>query len=99
MCKRQERTCEQWLYHLTAVWNFAIRKIELNADNKIYFSRIEFNNILAGHSVKLGIPAKALQGTLFTAFQAWRRCFKGISGKPRLKGKRNKLTSIFFFHP
>ena len=30
---------------------------------------------------------------------AWKRCFKKIAGKPRLKGMRNKLTSIPFPDP
>jgi hypothetical protein len=30
MTKTQERECERWLYHLASVYNWAIRKIELN---------------------------------------------------------------------
>jgi len=46
---KQEQMCEQWLYHLTSVWNWGIRKIELNAKDKIYFSKQDFQNLLAGH--------------------------------------------------
>jgi putative transposase len=94
MTKHQERECERWLIHLASIWNWAVRKIELNAANGIYFSRGEFNNILAGHSKKLGIPSHVIQGTLSTVYVAWQRCFKKTAGKPRLKGMRNKLTSI-----
>jgi transposase len=98
-CKVQEQTCDQWLYHLASVYNFAVRKIELNAKDKIYFCRQEFQNILANHGEKLGIPSHALQGVLCTVHDAWKRCFRKIAGKPRLKGMRNRLTSIPFPDP
>lgn len=79
--------------------NWAIRKIELNAKEKLYFSAIEFRNLLAGHSSKLGIPSHVIQGVLSTAHDAWARCFKKLSGKPRLKGKRKPLNSIPFPDP
>ena len=41
-CKSQERICDQWLIHLASVYNFAIRKIELNAKDKIYFNKMRF---------------------------------------------------------
>jgi transposase len=81
------------------VYNFGVRKIELNAKDKIYFSAMEFRNLLAGHSQKLGIPSKVLQGVLNTVHESWQRCFKKLAGKPRLKGIHNKLTSIPFPSP
>jgi putative transposase len=99
MTKAQEMTVESWLPILGSVYNFAVRKIELNAKDKIYFSRQEFQNLLAGHSEKLEIPSHVLQGVLSTVHDAWKRCFKKIGGKPRLKGMRNKLTSISFPDP
>jgi hypothetical protein len=50
LTKAQEQKLETWLFHLTAVWNFAVRKIELNARDRIYFSEKTFQNVLAGHS-------------------------------------------------
>ena len=47
MTKAQEAECARWLYHLTAVWNWAVRKIELNAKDKIYFPKRKFQNLLA----------------------------------------------------
>jgi putative transposase len=99
LTKAQERELETWLYHLTSVWNWAIRKIELNAKDKIYFSRMEFRNLLAGHSVKLGIPSHVMQGVLDTAHESWSRCFKRAAGRPRLKGMRRPLNSIPFPDP
>lgn len=99
LTKAQEREFDAWLFHLTAVWNWAIRKIELNAQNKIYFSAHSFHNLLSGHSAKLGIPSHIIQGVLSTAHESWSRCFKGTAGKPRLKGRRRPLNSIPFPDP
>jgi transposase len=99
MTKAQEAECSRWLYHLASVWNWAVRKIELNAKDKIYFSKIAFRNLLAHHSDKLGIPSHVLQGLLCTVFDSWQRCFKKLAGKPRLKGVRNKLNSVAFPDP
>ena len=37
---------EEWLYILRGVWNWAIRKIELDAKNCIYYTKKEFQNLL-----------------------------------------------------
>jgi hypothetical protein len=59
---------------LASVWNWAVRKIELNAKDKIYFSKKkELQNLLAGHGEKLGIPSHTLQGILCTVYAAWQR--------------------------
>lgn len=100
--KKQEATLNTWLWNLTGVWNWAIKKIEHNAQDKIYFSSFDFVNLLADHGKKLGIPSHTIQGVLSQAYTAWSRCFKKIGGKPRLKGQRNKLNSIIFpdrIHP
>jgi len=99
MCKAQEQQCEQFLYHLSSVWNWAVRKIELSAKDHIYFSKMEFQNLLANHSERIGIPSHTLQGVICTVHDAWKRCFKKIGGKPRLKGMRNRMTSIPFPDP
>lgn len=97
--RKQEQTLEEWLPILAAVWNFGLRKIELNARDKIYFSPYEFQHLLTGHGSKLGIPSHTLRGVLSRVYTAWNRCFKKISKRPRLKGDRNKLNSIPFPDP
>jgi transposase len=97
--KTQEKQLNGWLWNLTGVWNWAVRTIELNAKDKIYFSLKDFQNLLANHSKTLGIPSHTLQGTLLTAYDAWSRCFKGLAKKPKLKGKRRPLNSISFPDP
>lgn len=96
---KQKTLLTDWLWNLTSVWNWAIRKIELNAKNKIYYSPKEFQNLLSGHSDKLDIPSHTLQGVLLQAHNAWDRCFKKISKQPKLKSNRNKLNSIPFVDP
>ena len=97
--KPQVKRLNGWLWNLTGIWNWAIRKIELNARDKIYFSPKDFQNLLANHSKTLNIPSHTIQGTLLTAHDAWSRCFKHLAGRPKLKGKRRPLNSIPFPDP
>lgn len=96
LTKAQEVQLISWLPHLTSIWNWAIRKIELDAKDKIYYSKRTFQNLLSGHSDKLGIPSHTINGILIQAYISWQRCFKKISRKPKFKGNRNKLNSILF---
>jgi transposase len=95
----QEAQLTEWLWMLTGVHNFAVRKIEQDAQGGIYYSSMGFQNLLAGHGQKIGIPSHTLQGILSQAHAAWSRCFKKLGGKPRLKGMRRKLNSIPFPDP
>lgn len=97
--KRQAAQLEQWLFHLTSVWNWAVRKIELNANDGIYLSKFEFHKLLNGHSERMDIPSQVLRAMAVQAHTAWGRCFKKLARKPRLKGMRNKLNSIPFTEP
>ena len=96
---KQKNQLNTWLFNLTGIYNWAIRTIELNANNKIYFSRFDFCNLLANHGRKIGIPSHVIQGTLNQAYTTWERCFKKISKQPKLKSVRNKLNSIPFPDP
>jgi transposase len=92
----QAKQLDTWLFQLIGVWNWAIRKIEQDAKDGIYYSQKAFHNLLADHGKKLGIPSHTLQGMLDTAWRAWQRCYKKLAKKPKLKGKRNRLSSIPF---
>ncbi|HXH10779.1 MAG TPA: transposase [Alphaproteobacteria bacterium] len=95
----QERQLTDWLWHLSGVWNWAVRKLELDAKDGVYYTPKEFHNLLANHSKTLGIPSHTLQGMLSTAYTAWQRCWKKLAKKPKLKGQRNRLNSIPFSDP
>jgi len=95
----QEAQLDTWLFQLTGVWNWAIRKIDQDAKDGIYYTPKDFHNLLADHGKKLGIPSHTLQGMLDAAYTAWQRCYKKLAKKPRLKGQRNKLTSLPFPDP
>lgn len=99
LTKNQESKLLEWLNILTGAWNFAIKKIEHDAKDDIYYTPKGFQNILADHGKKIGVPSHVLQGILSQAYTAWQRCFKKIAKKPRLKGHRNKLNSILFPDP
>lgn len=94
LTKAQEQRLDEWLWVLTGVWNYAVRKIELDAKDGIYYTPKGFQNLLANHSKNLNMPSHVLQGMMAMAHTAWHRCFKKIGGKPKLKGARNKLNSI-----
>lgn len=94
-----EKELGEWLFMLTGVWNFAVRKIEQDAKDSIYHTPKGFQNLLADHGKKIGIPSHTIQGMLAAAYAAWQRCFKKQGGKPRLKGVRRKLNSIPFPDP
>lgn len=93
---KREKQLDDYLWMLTGVWNFAVRKIELAAKDGIYYAPRGFQNLLADHGKKIGIPSHTIQGVLAGAYIAWKRCFKNLGGKPNLKGQRNKLNSIPF---
>ncbi len=95
----QEAILDQWLWNLTGAWNWAVRKIELDAHDGFYHGAKDFQNLLANHGERLGMPSHTLQGILAQAHLAWKRCFKKSARKPRLKGYRNKLNSIPFPDP
>lgn len=94
LTKKQERDLERWLYHLAAVWNWAVRKIELDSTDKIYHSDFSLYGLLNGHSQKLNIPSQCLRGIAHAALNSWKSCFRKQNKKPKLKGVRNKLNSI-----
>jgi len=93
---KQEKELDRWLFHLTSVYNWGLRKIELNADNKIYFNKFDFYNLLSNHSKIMSIPSHVMSAVLLQSWTAWQRCFKKISRKPYFKGRRNKFISIPF---
>lgn len=95
---RQERKLDHWLRHLGSVWNWGVRKIEQDAQGGVYYTSLGFRNLLNGHGQKIGVPQDAVCGTLWTVHTSWQRCFKKLSRKPRLKGRRNRLNSIAFAH-
>jgi putative transposase len=96
---RQEKELERYLFHLYKIWNWGIRKIENDGKDHIFYSKNDFQNLLRNHSKKLELPSHTIQGMLEMAWTAWKRCHKKISKKPRLKGMRNKLSSIPFPDP
>lgn len=94
LTKAQEAQCEEWLWQLTGVWNWAIRKIELDAKDGIYHSRFDMFALVADHSQKCDIPSDVLRAQVEVAWRAWDNCFKKVARRPKFKGQRNRLNSI-----
>jgi len=99
LTKTQDRILSQWLWNLTGIYNWAVRKIKMDAGYRIYHSQKDFQNLLAGHSPKLDVPSHTIQGILTNAYTSWQRCFKKQAKEPKLKGIRNKLNYIPFPDP
>ena len=97
--KAQQAVLAEWLNILTGVWNWAITKIGNDAADHIYHTQFDFRNILAHHNDRLGMPSHTIQAQLNIAYIAWKRCFKKISRKPRLKTKLTMVKSIPFPDP
>jgi putative transposase len=94
--RSQEKILEEWLWHLTGVWNWAVRKIEQDAQGGIYYSEYDMMGLVAGHSKRMGIPSHTLRALASRAQVTWQRCFKKKGGKPHLKGIRNRLNDVPF---
>lgn len=92
----QERTFQRWLWHLTAVWNWTVRKLEADANAGIPRSQFSLSYLVRGHSERIGLPRTVLMGTIRTAYASHRRFVTGVSRCPRLKSRRRPLSSIAF---
>src|SRR5919198_4061670 len=64
----QEHQLQTWLFQLTGVWHWAVRKSEQDAKEGSYYSQKAFHNLLADHGKKLGVPSHTLQGMLDTVW-------------------------------
>ena len=53
-------------------------------------------SLLTGVPQHLEIPGQVIQGILERAWVSWDLCFSKVSKKPRLKGRRNPLSSLNF---
>lgn len=94
--KAQARTFERWLWHMTGVWNWSVRKLQADAEAGINYSKFDLRRLLNGHQARLQMPSALLAGTAYTARGAWTRYRKGIAGRPKLKGVRRPLSSLAF---
>jgi len=97
--KSQKNQVNTMLFQCSGLYNLVIRRIELSAKNKIYYSKFGLFNQFVGHSKKTDISARTIQSIIEQAYNAWNRCFKKLNGKPKLKSARNKLNSIPFPDP
>jgi len=46
LSKSQEKQLEQWLWNLTGLYNWGLKKIEHDAKNKIFYSLTDINDYL-----------------------------------------------------
>jgi len=68
---KQEALLESWLPILTSIWNWAIKKIERDSANGIFYTKFSFQSLLGGHSKKLEISSQTIKSHLVLAWQSW----------------------------
>lgn len=90
----QERQLERWLFQLTGAYNWALRKIEQDAAQRIFYSKFDMVQLVGGHGKKIGVSQVLLRGAVCDAHDAWGRCFSKRCGRPKMKGRRNRLSSL-----
>lgn len=90
----QTRQCDAWLFRAAGLYNWAIRKMELDAQGGRYWTAYGLMYEVAGHSRRCDVPARIIQGTVARAHQAWERCYKGLAKRPRLKSARNRMSGL-----
>ena len=87
---------DKTLWHLTGCYNWAVKTIARRKDAGEPYSEFDIFNLLSGHSKKTGVSSAALQGAAHQAFVSWQRCWALGAGRPRLKGRTNRLNSLCF---
>jgi hypothetical protein len=55
--RKQEAVLTGWLWNLTGVWNWAVRKIALDAKDKIYYSAKDSRTYLPTTARRWKFPA------------------------------------------
>lgn len=97
LTKKQEATLEEWLWMLTGLHNWATKKLGADANDGRYYSKFDVGYLIKGHAKRVGLPAQVALLAIQNVWLSWQRCFKRLSKRPRLKGKRNPLTTIAFY--
>lgn len=92
----QRDAFEQAFWVATGAWNWLVRKIQLDARDGRFHSEYDLNALLKGHGRRCGLPQQTLEKLAKDVLGAWQLCWQGERGRPRLKGKRNRLASVPF---
>lgn len=102
----QVEMLKEWFNIGAGIYNWALRKIELDGRDGLYYGQLKFVGILSGHAQKTGVPDCLIQGMLRRAWRTWRVCFKANKGvhpskwaQPKFKTRRSPLTSLPLSHP
>lgn len=97
--KKQQERIDEWFKICQCIYNWGIAKIKWDANHQDYHNKMKFQNILAGHGKRIGLPSSIMQGILLEAHTAWQRCFKKIGGEPKFKSRRRPLRSLPIITP
>lgn len=92
--KTQRRELDRWLWHLTGIYNWAIRLLELGWKDRMPLSLFDLTGRAARSGVRLGVPGDVVQGAIKMAHRSWESFRGGHVKRPKLRGQRHRLNSI-----
>jgi len=72
------------LWNLTGVWNWAVRKIEPDAKDRIYYGAKDLQNLLANHGEKMEITSRTLQAMVSQVHGYGDTFWPASAGKARI---------------
>jgi putative transposase len=96
----QDALLREWWQIGTGVWNWALSQYDQPAVPFIRprVSCYGLQHAVKGHAVRIGCSAMAMDEIIVDVDRAWGDYRSGLRGKPKRKGKRNRLASIPFRH-
>lgn len=77
-------------------WNWLVCKIHLDARDGIFHTDYDLGALLNGQGTKCGLPQQTLRKLAKDRLASWKLCWKGQRGRRKLKGRRNRFSSIPF---
>jgi hypothetical protein len=63
--RKLDQEIEKSLWHLTGVYNWAIRTIELRKNAGLGYSAFDLIHLVSGHAQKSGVSSQALSGAIY----------------------------------
>lgn len=92
--KKQESVFEELFWVATGAWNYLVRKIALDARDGRFYSYEDLTMLIGGHGAKCGLNQQSLQKIAKDVLQSFQEHWRGKKGRPKLKGRRNRLSSV-----
>jgi putative transposase len=90
----QRADVERLLFQCAGVWNWAVKKVGQDARGGIFYKKNTLNRLLKGHGARCGVNQQTLEQLAEDVRRSYEEHWRAGKGRPRLKGRRNRLASI-----